>query len=119
MSVLEEKSKELGRLIGQSSEYSALKRANEGLGSDQEAVRILDEMEKLRARAHELMSRGQEPGADIEQRLDELLQQAQQNSSYQRMVVAQENFDKLMAAANGWILDGIRKGAASPIITLS
>ena len=33
-------------------------------------------------------------------------------------MVAQENFDKLMARVNEWILDGIRRGAASPIITL-
>jgi hypothetical protein len=34
------------------------------------------------------------------------------------MVVAQENFDKVMARVNEWILEGIRSGAASPIITL-
>jgi hypothetical protein len=34
------------------------------------------------------------------------------------MVAAQANFDKLMVRVNEYILDGIRKGAASPIITL-
>jgi len=38
--------------------------------------------------------------------------------SYQRLLVAQENFDKTMARVNDWILEGIEKGAASPIITL-
>jgi hypothetical protein len=37
---------------------------------------------------------------------------------YQAVAVAQENFDKLMMRANEWILDGIKKGAQSPIITL-
>jgi len=34
------------------------------------------------------------------------------------LLVAQENFDKVMGRANDWILEGIEKGAASPIITL-
>jgi hypothetical protein len=37
---------------------------------------------------------------------------------YQRLVVAQENFDKVMGKVNDWIVDGIEKGAPSSIITL-
>jgi hypothetical protein len=33
-------------------------------------------------------------------------------------VAAQTNFDKLMIRVNDQIMEGIRKGAASPIITL-
>jgi hypothetical protein len=55
----------------------------------------------------------------MEQQLDTLLGQVQVNPTYQRLVVAQENFDKVMANVNEWILQGIEKGAASPIITLS
>jgi hypothetical protein len=43
----------------------------------------------------------------------------QVNPLYQRMIVAQENFDKIMMQVNQWILDGIKKGATSGIITLS
>jgi hypothetical protein len=64
------------------------------------------------------MASGQTPGDDLEAQLDALLGTVQGNAAYQRMIVAQENFDKLMARANAWILEGIRKGAASPIITL-
>ena len=39
-------------------------------------------------------------------------------STYQRVLVANENFDKVMVQVNQWILDGIKKGAASSIITL-
>jgi hypothetical protein len=42
----------------------------------------------------------------------------QGRSAYQRLLVAQENFDKTMGRVNDWILDGIEKGASSPIITL-
>jgi cell fate (sporulation/competence/biofilm development) regulator YlbF (YheA/YmcA/DUF963 family) len=116
--MLEERAKELGRLIGQSQEYQTVKRANDALTNDEEAMRILAEMEKIRARAQEAISKGQPPGEDVEKQLDDLLTVVQRNAAYQRVLVAQENFDKLMARANGWILDGIRKGAASPIITL-
>ena len=36
----------------------------------------------------------------------------------ERLVAAQENFDKTMARVNDWIVDGIEKGAQSSIITL-
>jgi len=37
---------------------------------------------------------------------------------YQRLVAAQENFDKTMGKVNDWIVDGIERGASSSIITL-
>jgi cell fate (sporulation/competence/biofilm development) regulator YlbF (YheA/YmcA/DUF963 family) len=116
--MLEEKAKELGRLIGQSSEYQSVRRANEQLNADKEAMAILAEMEQLRARAEEALARGEQPPPEIEQKLDALLATVQSNGAYQRVVVSQENFDKLMSNTNAWILDGIRKGSASPIITL-
>jgi hypothetical protein len=41
---MEQKARELGRLIGQSSEYQALKRANENLSADREAATVLNRM---------------------------------------------------------------------------
>jgi hypothetical protein len=55
----------------------------------------------------------------MEQQLDSMLEKIQSQAAYQRAVVAQENFDKLMQRVNQWIMDGMKKGAASPIITLS
>jgi hypothetical protein len=54
----------------------------------------------------------------MEQQLDTLLGQIQGRASYQRLLVAQENFDKVMGRVNDWILEGIEKGATSSIITL-
>jgi hypothetical protein len=54
----------------------------------------------------------------MEQQLDGLLEKVQVNATYQRAIAAQDNFDKLMLRVNEWISEGIRKGAASPIITL-
>jgi cell fate (sporulation/competence/biofilm development) regulator YlbF (YheA/YmcA/DUF963 family) len=116
---LEEKARDLGRFIGQSTEYQALRRANDALGADREALETLRKMEQLRLDAHKMLERGERPTTDMEKQLDTLLSQVQVNATYQRLVVAQENFDKVMANVNDWILQGIEKGAASPIITLS
>lgn len=115
---LEEKARDLGRFIGQSTEYQALRRANDALGGDREALETLRKMETLRLDAHKMLERGERPTADMEKQLDTLLGQVQVNPTYQRLVVAQENFDKVMGNVNDWILQGIEKGAASPIITL-
>jgi cell fate (sporulation/competence/biofilm development) regulator YlbF (YheA/YmcA/DUF963 family) len=116
--MLEEKAKELGRLIGQSPEYKAVKRANDELAADRDVVTLLRELETLREEAQRMIGRGEQPTEEMEKKLDELLTKVQGNRVYQSVAVAQENFDKLMMRANEWILDGIKKGAQSPIITL-
>ena len=116
--MLEERAKELGRLIGQSSEYQAVKRANEALNADRDAVTLLRQMEEIRREAQRMIERGEEPTLEMEQQLDGLLGRVQGNPVYQRAIAAQENFDKVMIRVNDWIMEGIRKGSASPIITL-
>ena len=116
--MLDEKARELGRLIGQSTEYQAVKRANEALNADRDAVALLRQMEGLRQEAQLMMERGEQPTGDMEQQLENLLGQVQVSSAYQRAIAAQENFDKIMLQVNNWIMEGIRKGAESKIITL-
>lgn len=116
--MVEDKAKDLGRLIGQSNEYKELKRASDALNEDKETVGLLQKMEQLRLDAQRMIQRGERPGPDMEQQLDSLLSQIQAKGTYQRYLVAQENFDKTMSKVNDWILEGIERGAASPIITL-
>jgi len=116
--MIEDKAKELGRLVGQSTEYQAVKRASDALNDDKETVSLLQKMEQLRVSAQRMMQRGERPTEEMEHELDSLLAQVQGRATYQRLVVAQESFDKIMARVNDWILEGIEKGAASPIITL-
>ena len=116
--MIETKAKDLGRLIGQSPEYQAVKRANDALGQDAAAVALLKQMEQLRIDAQQMIQRGERPTEQMEKDLDTLLGQVQSQMAYQRLVSAQENFDKLMSRVNDWIVDGIERGAASPIITL-
>ncbi|MEO7457202.1 MAG: YlbF family regulator [Gemmatimonadaceae bacterium] len=116
--MIEDKAKELGRLIGQSAEYKAVKRANDSLGEDAAAVAALRKLEQLRMNAQQMIQRGERPTEEMERELDTLLGEVQGQAVYQRLVAAQENFDKQMAKVNDWILDGIEKGSQSSIITL-
>lgn len=116
--MLNDKAVELGRMIGQSAEYQAVKRANEALNEDREVVASLQRMDTLRNDAQQMIEKGTQPTAEMEQELDTLLTKVQGNMIYQRVIVTNENFDKVMMQVNQWILDGIKKGATSSIITL-
>ena len=116
--MLQDKATELGRLIGQSDEYRAVKRTSDALGEDREAVTLIREMERLRSEAQAMIERGENPTPEMERQLDDLLAKVQVNATYQRAIAAQDNFDKLMMRVNEWISEGIRKGATSSIITL-
>jgi cell fate (sporulation/competence/biofilm development) regulator YlbF (YheA/YmcA/DUF963 family) len=117
--MLEDKARELGRVIGQSPEYQAVKRSSEALNGDREAVTILQQMEKIRMDAQQMIAKGEQPTAEMEEQLDDLLTKVQTNPVYQRAISAQENFDKVMYQVNNWIMDGMKKGATSSIITLT
>ncbi|MND02925.1 hypothetical protein D3C83_225030 [compost metagenome] len=65
-----------------------------------------------------MLGRGEQPTPEMEQELDQLLQKVQANMLYQRFIAANENFDKVMLQVNQWMLEGIKKGATSSIITL-
>ena len=116
--MIEDKAKDLGRLIGQSTEYQAVKRASDALNEDKDTVGLLQKMEQLRVDAQRMMQRGERPTETMEKELDALLGQIQGRQSYQRLLVAQENFDTTMGKVNDWILEGIERGATSSIITL-
>ena len=117
--MLEDKARDLGRVIGQSPEYQAVKRSSDALNADREAVAILQQMEKIRMDAQQLIQRGEQPTPEMEQQLDDLLSKVQINPVYQRAISAQENFDKVMYQVNNLIMEGMKKGATSSIITLA
>jgi cell fate (sporulation/competence/biofilm development) regulator YlbF (YheA/YmcA/DUF963 family) len=116
--MIEDKAQELGRLIGQSEEYKAVMRASEALNGDQEAIGLRDAVDNLRKEAQDMLARGEEPTQAMEEQLNGLLARIQANPTYQHLMVAEENLDKVMRRVNEWISDGISKGAKSPIITL-
>ena len=60
-----------------------------------------------------------ERNAIANEQYDRALQSVQGNPVYQQVVAAQANFEKMMAKVNARIYEGMKQGAASPIITLS
>ncbi|HJS41931.1 MAG TPA: YlbF family regulator [Gemmatimonadales bacterium] len=116
--MLEEKAEDLGRVLGQTEEYKALRRATEALRDDQAVQKVLAEAERLAQEIERVAQQGKEPTKEQAEQYDTAFQSAQGNPVYQQWVAAQANFEKLMARINARIYEGIKKGAASPIITL-
>jgi cell fate (sporulation/competence/biofilm development) regulator YlbF (YheA/YmcA/DUF963 family) len=117
--MIADRAADLGRLVGQSEEYQALKRANDRLMEDQELRTALERLRALQLQVAEQLDKGVEPSIQQQQEIDGLVGKVQAHSAYQSVVAAQSAFDKLMMKVNEWILDGIKQGSASRIITLS
>ena len=113
-----ERAQELGRLVGQSGEYKALQRARERLGEEPELKTNLDRLRDLSELLERMAAQGQEPTPEQVNEYDSLLGTIQSSALYQGVVAAQANFDKMMLRVNEQILDGMKKGSASSIITL-
>ena len=116
--MIAQRAEDLGRHIGQTEEYQALNRAQDRLQGAKELAAQLRRLQELAEGLERAMERGETPSEQDRAAYEQALSQVQGDSVYQGMVVAQANFDKLMVRVNEHILDGIRKGAASPIITL-
>lgn len=116
--MIDDKAQELGRLIGQTEEYKALKRASDRLREDSQCQALLAKVERLAGEMEAVAREGKEPSSEQTTAYDAAVQGIQGNAVYQQMAAAQANFEKLMAKVNARIYDGIQKGAASPIITL-
>jgi len=116
--VIEAKAQELGRLIGQSEDFKALKRARDALEGVAELDAKLEELQQVAARMEKSMMEGAEPAQADRETYEGLLGQVQSDSRYQGMVAAQANFDKLMLRVQDQIMEGIKKGSESMIITL-
>ena len=113
------RAEELGRLVGQSEEYQALKRANDRLLADDFLKGKLERVRALQLEAEEKIERGEVPPEAIRTELDGLMGTVQSNPAYQGFVASQSNFDKLMTKLNEQLFEGIRLGAESRIITLA
>ena len=116
--MIDDKAQELGRLLGQSEEYRALVRATDRMKADPECGKLLADVERLAQAMERGAQTGQEPSREQIDEYERALQTAQVSPVYQQVIAAQANFEKLMAKVNARIYDGIKKGAASSIITL-
>jgi len=116
--VIDEKAQELGRLLGQTEEYKTLVRASDRMKEDATCRQLLADVERIAQALERAAQEGREPPKDQVEQYDRALHKVQGNSVYQQVVAAQANFEKLMAKVNARIYEGMKQGAASPIITL-
>lgn len=113
-----DKAQDLGRLIGQSPEYQALRRAETTLREDRETVAKLDRIQTLAREVDQLVAQGQMPDQETAEAYETAVRDLEMSPAGQAYVVARSNFEKLMAKVNQQISEGMEKGAASSIITL-
>ncbi|MBV9773741.1 MAG: YlbF family regulator [Gemmatimonadetes bacterium] len=116
MEAMWEKAREVGRQLAQTDEYRALKRANDRLSDDRDAVTRMNRLAELQDELTLAMRRGAEPPQEQQDEYERLVDEIQENPVYQSLVAAQNNFDKLMMRINEEIARGIEAGAQSRII---
>jgi len=116
MEVIQEKARDVGRLIAQTDEYKAIRRANEQLSNDREAVALLNQIQGIQEQLQASLQRGEEPGQEEQDQFESFMQELQGMTVYQGMVAAQSNFDRLMRRINEEIGKGIEAGEKSRII---
>ena len=116
--MIDQKAQELGRLLGQSEEYKTLVRASDRMKEDATCRQLLAAVERIAQDIERAAQEGREPPKAQVEQYDQALHSVQANSVYQQVVAAQANFEKLMAKVNAKIYEGMKLGAASPIITL-
>jgi cell fate (sporulation/competence/biofilm development) regulator YlbF (YheA/YmcA/DUF963 family) len=113
---IQERAREIGRLLAQTDEYKALKRANERLSDDRETVTLLNRLSSLEGELTAALQSGREPTREQQEEYEQLLEQLQQRSGYQAVVAAQSNFERIMVRINEEIARGIEAGEQSRII---
>lgn len=114
-----DKAQELGRLIGQSNEYQALRRAEKALREDAETVAKLDRIQTLAKQVDQLVAQGQMPDQETAEQYETAVRELEVSATGQAYAVARANFEKVMAKVNEQIAQGMEKGASSSIITLA
>jgi cell fate (sporulation/competence/biofilm development) regulator YlbF (YheA/YmcA/DUF963 family) len=116
--VIWDKAQELGRLIGQTAEYQALRRAESSLREDKETVNMLEQIQTLARQVDQIVAQGQMPDPATAESYESAVRELEMSPVGQGYVVARSNFEKLMNRVNQQISEGMEKGATSSIITL-
>jgi cell fate (sporulation/competence/biofilm development) regulator YlbF (YheA/YmcA/DUF963 family) len=106
----------LGQALARTEEYQALRRAIEASGDDRELAELQTRIRELESDLHARLQAGKEPTEEQAEEYETFFSSLQANSSYQRLVAAQTNFDKIVNKVNETIHLGIQKGAESRII---
>jgi cell fate (sporulation/competence/biofilm development) regulator YlbF (YheA/YmcA/DUF963 family) len=117
--MIEEKAQELGRLIGQSPEYQALRRAESTLQEDAETRGRLEKIDQLARQIDEQVAARKVPEEATVLAYEGAVRDLEVSPQGQAYVVARANYEKLMVRVNQQMTAGIERGSTSSIITLA
>jgi cell fate (sporulation/competence/biofilm development) regulator YlbF (YheA/YmcA/DUF963 family) len=106
----------LGQALARTEEFQALRRAIDASGDDRELAELQTRIREMESDFHSRLQAGEEPTQEQAEEYETCFSSLQANSSYQRLVAAQTNFDKIVNKVNETIHIGIQKGAESRII---
>ena len=116
MEMIWEKAREVGRLVAQSAEYKAFKRANTQMADDRELVTRLNRLNELQVSFQGSIEEGNEPPMEEQEEFERLATSVQSSPMYQGFASAQANFDRLMVRIQEEIAKGVEAGEQSRII---
>ena len=111
-----EMAKDLGRALAQTDEYQILKGTVADAEGDQGMADLRVELEGFEEGIQAALQGGSEPDTPLKESYEEAVSRLQSNPTYQRLVSAQANFDKVLLKVNRTIQEGIAEGAESRII---
>lgn len=116
MQEIMEMAERLGQSLARTDEYQALRRAIGASGEDRELAELQTQIQELEQAMQGRLQKGEEPTEDQAKEYESFFSRLQSNATYQRLVSAQANFDKIVSKVNDTIHRGIQKGAESRII---
>ncbi len=116
MSRIMEMAKDLGNALARTDEYQALRRAIKDADADEELNGYRKELEALEAQISTKLRAGEQPTPEEAEAYDAQVGKLQTHMTYQRLVVAQSAFDKILQQVNGTIAKGMEEGSESRII---
>ena len=108
--------RDLGNALARTDEYQALRRAMEAADEDREIVELRGRIQDLEDRLEASIRANREPEEELKESYAAAAEELQTRSSFQRVVAAQANFEKVMYRVNETVATGIEEGAHSRII---
>ncbi|MFP4687254.1 MAG: YlbF family regulator [bacterium] len=115
---LEEKSKVLGRAIGQTDAAKALARSEKAIMEDEETKELFEKVRQAEQKLMKKVQGGDEISEDEKEELRELSKKLEAKTVFQQFIAAQSNFEKVMREVNQHIQKGISEGQNSKIIQI-
>jgi len=111
-----DRARDLGRLLGQTGENQALLRAQTRIGEDPALVELLNRMASLEQRVTAVVQQGGTPDAEQREEYERVFSELQASATYQGLVAAQANFDRVLGRVNDEIARGMEMATQSRII---